>query len=440
VVKPRLTRVQTAQLASLLDDLEAAFRRHIIWRSDHAPRVLAVYVVADYCRDLDGAFLFSFWLYIYLRSRGSGHAKSRVLKILNALVADSSGILANPTEPDLFRLAATGRMLLLDEIHRWLTRDSLLAILNMGNEQGGSVPRGIDPESGQPVMWPVFGPKALAGRDVDRDLPDDVLRRTYVIDAVCESHARLKLKRRWLPAEFESAVAAPLRAGLETWAIKALPVLRSVAVGLADVPDKLPDSMAESWGPLLAVAGLAGRTWKGYITAAALADVPDEAAETAAGDHSSFELGLRAAMERPQAFIRFADYDTGKRPVLAGKPNGLTHRSFGWARPDGVDPIGSLHQAYDTYELRVSDQDFPRLVQLVSKSAGQVFKPRTVLRDLRDAGRLKTNAPDELKIKTRVWASQADQEPAICIDVTHWAAPNGTVNYLAAKTRKVSGP
>jgi hypothetical protein len=445
LTKPRLTRVQTAQLVSLLDDLETACKRHVIYGSEHHPRVLAVYIVANYCRETDGTFLFPFWLYVYLRSRGTGHAKSRVLKIINALVADSSGILINPSEADLFRATHTGRMLLWDETPRSMRSaadwDLKCAILNSGNEQGGYVPR-VNPKSGDLDKWSTFCPKVLAGRDVVRDLPDDVLRRTYVIDALYKPRARLELGRRWLPAEFESAVAAPLRDRLENWAMKALPVLRSAAAGLADmpVPDELYDSMAESWGPLLAVAGLAGRTWKDNITAAALADVPDETTETAANDHSSFELALRAAMERPQPFVRFADYDTGKRPekILAGKPNGLTARSFGWARSDGVDPIGSLHHVDGAYELRVSDQDFLRLFRLVSKSAGQIFEPRTVLRELRNAGRLKTDGPRALMIKTRVWASQADQGPAICIDVTRWFAPNGTVNYLAPKTTKVS--
>jgi hypothetical protein len=83
--RPRLSRAQTTELNSLLDDLEAAFKRHVIFGSEHHARVLAVYIVLDYCREADGTFMFPFWLYIYLRSRGTGHGKSRVLKIVNAL-------------------------------------------------------------------------------------------------------------------------------------------------------------------------------------------------------------------------------------------------------------------------------------------------------------------------------------------------------------------
>jgi hypothetical protein len=434
LTKSRLTRVQTAQLASLLDDLEAAFKRHVIFGSEHYARVLAVYIVADYCRETDGSFLFPFWLYIYLRSRGTGHAKSRVLKIAYKLVIDSSGIMISPSEPALLRATATGRMLLWDETPNSMggaDRELKRSLLNSGNEQGGEVAR-VDPMTNELRKWPAFGPKMLAGRDIVRDLPDDVLRRTYVIDAIHEPFARLKLAGpAWMPAEFETSIAAPLRARLSAWTAKALPVLRATAASRADVPDELPDDMAESWGPLLAIASLAGRAWKGYVTAAALADVPDQTLEAMVNGHSAFMAELRAAMTRRGPFYKFADYrNRAKRPgCLASKPNNLTARSFGWAQnASDIETIGSLYHEGSTYELRIRYEDFPRLVRLVSKSAGREFEVKPVLRDLRDVTPklLKPDAPDQYQASSRVWAAQVIKRPTIRVDITSWFAPDDT--------------
>jgi hypothetical protein len=107
-----------------------------------------------------------------------------------------------------------------------------------------------------------------------------------------------------------------------------------------------------------------------------------------------------------------------------------------WHAPNsGTFPetLGSVQQINGRYLVRIKQTDFSRLVHLTNLSEGTSLEPEQALYEMTASGLLTATMG-------RVYASDPAEVPIYCIDVTHWAAPNGTVNYLAAKTRKVSGP
>lgn len=436
---PRLSKGDADELAAILDEAEAAVRRHVIFTDDTHAKVIAAYVVTDYCRKPDGEFYFPYWLYLYFRSAGSGHGKSRIQKVIGALVARTSGILVSPSEPSLLREAATGCLLQIDEITKLIETGLIYALLTAGNEKGAEITR-FDPATGVNSKWTVFGPKTFSGRNNKRELPDDILRRCYVIDTAYEPRARLKLTRRWDATEFERVIAAPLRERASRWAARSS--VQSALRRLADrfyevkVPDELYDWQAESWGPLIAVTGLATGTWKKEIIAAALAEVPDED-EPQAPQSDTFDNDLRAILSRPSPLFRLGAYNAKTReqenPDAMLRGSGLACSNFGWSGKGKAPLIGSVEydDATRKLHLRVSKTkdrpDWNRLVQMVNKvrMPGSVeYDPVKVLREYRDTGLLETgNDRQALKLKTKVWARDPKQDSTVVIDISSWLVP-----------------
>jgi len=94
--------------------------------------------------------------------RGSGKSK---LQALLAQTCFNGLFMVNPTPAVLFRLAAALRpALCLDEIESLASEDhkELLAIINSGYKQGGTVAR-VEGEERQVVSYPVYAPMSLAG-------------------------------------------------------------------------------------------------------------------------------------------------------------------------------------------------------------------------------------------------------------------------------------
>lgn len=420
-----LTRAQKEELAAILDDLEAAYKRHYIFASEHHATVVTLYTLMNYCRDDAGQTIFTTLLFLYLRTKDSGAGKSRLLRMIGMLTCGSFGPYVNPYPADLYRAASAGQLLLLDEITRWFNPD-LQSILNSCDEPGRSVPRQMP--DGSSVEWPVFCPVVMSGRDDKRDIYDDTIRRSYVIDCKTEHHARVTLGREWNAREFEEIVAAPLRERMAAWARKALPVIRAAAgLPMKDlgIKDDNPDIVAYPWKPLFALAHLAGREWTKRVAAAAADITADAVTSDTVSEGQAFLDALRTSMERANPFLRFSDYETGERPKLSGR---LTARAFGWKAGSSVTPCGSLgcHIAKDgigRWELRIPSDDFPRIAKVVSNSApGQPFHehlPR-ILRDLRDTGVLLTDGAAEYKSKVRVWKADKDQRRAYRFDITRW--------------------
>ena len=103
--------------------------------------------------------------YLFAYSAQPQSGKSRLLEILDLLVAISSGLLIDPSEAVLFRTAAEGTQL-LDEVDTWGKKaEYLRGILNAGFHCKGSVKRSEQLANGRFRIrtFPVYAPRALAG-------------------------------------------------------------------------------------------------------------------------------------------------------------------------------------------------------------------------------------------------------------------------------------
>src|SRR5262249_9434250 len=124
---------------------------------------------------------FEYYGYLFACSPERGSGKSRLLEVLDLLVANSSGILISPSEAVLFR-SAEGHTQLLDEVDSLNNLHELKNTLKAGYHVGGKVPRVTDSDGSYKIeCFPVYAPRALAG--IGRGILDDATRdRTFVID------------------------------------------------------------------------------------------------------------------------------------------------------------------------------------------------------------------------------------------------------------------
>lgn len=456
---PALTKADAAELGQILEDAKTAFTRHVIFADpDHTPDVLALYAVLDYCRDAEGRFHFPFWLYVYLRSKGTAHGKTRIMRLMQGLTEGNSGIMISPNEAQLIRMVSGGRMLLWDEVLKsaagsdWGMR---CAVLTSGIERGGAVPR-VSAASGENDRYETFGPKMLASRNNHKELPDDVLRRCYVVETVAVLRPRLSGIARWNPDAFEEETAAPQRARASAWAARpgVQKVLKYLGRHTADieVPDELAEYQAESWSPLIALARLAPGEWAKKVLETVLGEAPgsDEAVPQ---ESDTFDNDLRTALMLPTPLFKFGNYysdpdaknDPAKllSPVAPLRETGLTDTEFGWSASKGrAQVIGSVQYKDGRLYLRVSKatekngtqkpSDWHRLVQLVNKKRtfpGE-YQPDDVLRDYRDAGRLRTDNPRSLAVKDSTWDTDAERKATVVIDITGWLP-----DHVNSKTR-----
>jgi hypothetical protein len=126
----------------ILVDLQAYFSRFAVFRDRRIPLLLAAWTLGTYCYRV-----FRVFAYLALRSPDKRCGKSRVLDLLSLVAFNASSRVVHPTEAQVFRgPSRNGGTLLLDEIEALGRADKdtyagLLAVLNSGFEQGGSVPR-----------------------------------------------------------------------------------------------------------------------------------------------------------------------------------------------------------------------------------------------------------------------------------------------------------
>jgi hypothetical protein len=133
-------------------------KRFVFLKAKSLYELLALWTISTH---MQAEFEFTGYIFAYSPEPQSG--KSRLLEILESLVAHPSGILISPSEAVLFR-TAHGHTQLLDEVDRWTNREFLRSVLNAGFRRGATVKRVEDGGSGYEVgSFPVFAPRALAG-------------------------------------------------------------------------------------------------------------------------------------------------------------------------------------------------------------------------------------------------------------------------------------
>jgi Protein of unknown function (DUF3631) len=191
--------------------------------------------------------------YLQITSAEKRSGKSRLLDVLEAVVADPWRVIS-PTEATLFRyIDAEQPTLLIDEydtIFNGKDHEGLRAILNAGFQPGTPVPRVIgDGHHLRVGMFNVFCPKALAGIGT---LPDTVADRSI----------KIELKRRKATEQVDRARRRPLRDAGDALrgrlAVAAAAAIQRLSGAAPEIPNELDDRAADIWEPLLAIADLAG--------------------------------------------------------------------------------------------------------------------------------------------------------------------------------------
>lgn len=255
------------ELAVLLGDVEALYRRYVVFADDHQAVAVTLWTALSHVFDQ-----FDVAPYIAVTSPEKRCGKSRVFDVAELLVARPWRAIL-PTEAVVFRKIARDRpTLLLDEVDAVFgpaakEHEGLRAILNGGFAVGVKVPRCVGPTQ-QLVDFEVFCPKALAGIG---QLPDTVADRSVPV--------RMRRKARHEKVDrFRGRVATqqavPVRERLERWAPTA-----DLRDARPDLPAELSDRAQDAWEPLLALADAAGNGWPSRARKAAVElhqAVPDE--------------------------------------------------------------------------------------------------------------------------------------------------------------------
>lgn len=196
--------------------------------------------------------------YLAISSPEKQSGKTRLLECLGLLARGCSSIFVTPTASTIYRsLDATPEgTLLLDELDavfrdRSDKYEEVRGVINAGHRRGATVPRNVPgPKNTWVVrLFPVFGPKALAGIG---KLPDTITDRAIPVRMLKRKRSEPVEKFRQRLAKAEGTdLAARLAA-----AIAAQPPSLD-----ADVPAELTDRAADAWEPLLAIADAAGGDW-----------------------------------------------------------------------------------------------------------------------------------------------------------------------------------
>lgn len=335
--------VGDVDLASLLSRIVTFLTRFVAFASPHQPVAGALWIAMTHVIDA-----FEVVGYLAITSAEKRSAKTRLLELLELLVANPWRII-RPSEAVTFRkLAADRPTLLIDEVDaifrdKSATYEGIRALLNAGYRRGAKVPRVVGEGKAMDVKnFEVFGPKALAGIG---DLPDTVADRSIPIRL-----ARRAPHERVQPFRLRTVLpdALPLREEIAQWAAHAIPLLTDARPQL---PGALNDRQSEIWEPLLSLADLAGGGWPRAARAAAVALHGDSfAQEETLGEvllkaiYEVFEETGEDRLTTSEILHRLVERDDGPwaewwgRQVTAGDGKGPGHRLARLLRPFAISP------------------------------------------------------------------------------------------------------
>lgn len=176
---------------NLVERIAEFIKRFVFVKDPQIYRLLALWVIQTHFYKE-----FEYTGYIFAHSPEPESGKSRLLEILDLLVAGSSGLLYQPMDAILFR-TADGKTQLLDEVDNWTNGESLRGILNAGFHRGGIVQRNEQQKSGKykTVGFPVYGPRAMAGIGLGI-LHGTTRDRTFIISMVRQTQAERRERFR----------------------------------------------------------------------------------------------------------------------------------------------------------------------------------------------------------------------------------------------------
>jgi Protein of unknown function (DUF3631) len=254
----RFLDVGPAADAALLDDLRRFFARFVVFPDPRLPLLLATWTLGTYCYRV-----FRVFPYLGLRSPEKRCGKSRVLDILRLLAFNASNRVSAPTAPQIFRgPARNGGTLLLDEVEALGGTDQklygeLIAVLNNGYEQGGSVSR-LEPTAAggyQEVTYEIYAPRAYAGI---RKVADTLEDRSILI--VMQRKLAHEPTDHFSPPRLEGEAQA-LRNRCYPWALAhAADLAKTYEQAdhfFAPYLSSLDDRAQDLWEPLASIAAVA---------------------------------------------------------------------------------------------------------------------------------------------------------------------------------------
>jgi hypothetical protein len=240
----------------LIDELEALFRRHIVFKDKDFALLLALWTLGTYV-----FFQFSHFGYLHIVSPVMRCAKTLLLDILAEVVANGTGRTSNLTESVVFHLANKGRTFLIDELDNLRNQDrekygAIMAVLNAGFQAGAKVYRMKRTEEGfVEEAFNAYSPKAMAGiNSLSDTLADRCFRIPMTRKAPSEKVERFSLRRqrKELPA---------LRSRLQVWASEREKKIGEVYDSIDEITQKddtlrnaLDDRFLDTSEPLLSIA------------------------------------------------------------------------------------------------------------------------------------------------------------------------------------------
>lgn len=277
--------------SDLLQQIFLFVKRFIVLRDDHQAIAIALWVLHTHAFEAADSTP-----YLLITSPEKRSGKSRLLEVLNLLVARGWHV-AGVSEAVLFRKIEKVRpTLLLDEVDAIFSSfaektEPLRALINAGSRRGGQVSRCVG--KGHDVEdFSVFCPKCLAGIATGR-LPETIRDRSIPIRL--QRRLNEKIERFHFSAAKQEADALVL--AISAWAEVSIEQLRNRH---PDLPTVLNDRSAEGWEPLLAIAEEAGDAWPEKAARAAEALCADVEIED-----DSFGVQLLADLERFWEFDKF---------------------------------------------------------------------------------------------------------------------------------------
>jgi hypothetical protein len=173
--------------------------------------------------------------YLTLRSATPRCGKTRLLRFIGVLSRGAPKPTTAPTAAVLYR--SKREVLLLDEVDGLRNRDKdthgmVVAVLNVGFEEGGMIERLEKDEKGNFTVqeFPVYGPKALAGIE---NVTDTIADRAFVIEMYRSDQRMPRLNMRKLESDFRVR-----RERLARWAEAHQ---ESIRARYDDLPSELPE-------------------------------------------------------------------------------------------------------------------------------------------------------------------------------------------------------
>lgn len=250
----------------LLTKIQTTIRRFVVM-DDNALIAVVLWIVHTYCYD---AFYASPILGITSPERRCGKT---TLQGLLATLAHRPLPTSNISPAAIFRCIERWQpTLLIDEADTFLKgNEEVRGIINSGHTRPTAYVIRVDPDTGEPMLFSTWAPKAIA---LIGKLPATLHDRAIGI-----------AMRRKFPTEKVEKLRADridlklLQQQCRRWALDNLEKLRA-----ADpvMPEGLNDRAADNWRSLLAIAELAGEDWKEETLAAikTLAEGDDEHEES----------------------------------------------------------------------------------------------------------------------------------------------------------------